>query len=153
MKRTKIIVLILILLVLCAGLAAGISAIVCRSALTVKTYDMPIEGVEQPFTAVCITDLHSREFGEDNAKLLEQIRAQQPDVIFTLGDLISRDATREEIACMGELLRRLREIAPVISSLGNHEEDYMRITGTDLRPVTPSRPAPLTKEHFGISIL
>ena len=151
MKRTKIIVLILILLVLCAGLAAGISAIVCRSALTVKTYDMPIEGVEQPFTAVCITDLHSREFGEDNARLLEQIRAQQPDVIFTLGDLISRDATREEIARMGELLRRLREIAPVISSLGNHEEDYMNRTGNDIRPVIADAGAALLDEECGIA--
>ena len=104
---------ILIIFIIGAAAAAGISAAICRSALTVREYELPLEGVERPFTAVCVTDLHGRQFGRDNARLLELIRAQQPDVIFTLGDLIGRGAFDEEVARMGELLRALPEIAPV----------------------------------------
>ena len=142
---------ILIIFIIGAALAAGISAAICRSALTVREYELPLEGVERPFTAVCITDLHGRQFGRDNEKLLELIRAQQPDVIFTLGDLIGRGASDGEVARMGELLRALREIAPVYSSLGNHEEDYMRITGRDLRPGIRDAGAALLDEDCEIA--
>ncbi len=127
--------LISIILLLCAGLAAGISAIICRSALTVREYELTLDGITQPFTAVCITDLHSREFGRDNAGLLERVRAQRPDVIFTLGDLISRDASEEKVERMCRLYGALRQIAPVYASFGNHEQDYMRRTGTALGPL------------------
>ena len=76
---------------LAAGIAAGISIVVCRSALTVREYDLPTEGVERPFTAVCITDLHGRQFGRDNEKLLELIRATMThgeDVARTLSKLL-----------------------------------------------------------------
>lgn len=148
MQHTKNrVMLILIILLVCAALAAGISAIVCRKALTVREYDVPVEGVSQPFTAVCITDLHSREFGWDNETLLAEVRARQPDVIFTLGDLISRSADDEDVARMCDFLRALREIAPVFSSLGNHEEDYMKLTGKDLRPLIQDTGAILVDEQ------
>ena len=133
-------------LVLAAAVPVGISAIVCRSALAVRDYEIPIEGVKQPFKAVCITDLHSREFGKDNARLMEQIRAQEPDVIFTLGDLISRDASDAEVERMGRFYQALTEIAPVYASFGNHEEDYMKRTGTDLRPLIRDAGAVLLDE-------
>lgn len=142
---------ILIISIICAGITAGISAAVCRSSLTVKKYDIPVKGVEQPFTAVCITDLHSREFGRDNFHLLEQIRTQQPDVIFTLGDLISRTTSDGEVERMGQFLASLREIAPVYSSFGNHEEDYMKRTGTDLRPLIRDSGADLLDEECRIA--
>ena len=154
MNRSKNrIMLLLIILLLGAALTAGISAIVCRKALTVCEYDVPIEGVSQPFTAVCITDLHSREFGRDNEKLLAEIRARQPDVIFTLGDLISRNADDEDVAQMCVFLRALREIAPVFSSLGNHEEDYMKLTGKDLRPLIQDAGATLLDEQGGVALI
>lgn len=133
--------------VLAAGIAAGISIVVCRSALTVREYDLPTEGVERPFTAVCITDLHSREFGRDNEKLLAEIRARKPDVIFSLGDLISRSAGEKEVARMCDFLRALREIAPVYASFGNHEEDYTALSGKDLRPLIRDTGAILLDEE------
>ncbi len=135
MKRNRIIRIIVMIILLCAVLTVGISAIVCRFALTVRPYELPIAGLRQSFTAVCISDLHSMEFGKDNARLLEKIRSQQPDVIFSLGDLINRDASDAEVQDMCAFLKALEEIAPVYASLGNHEEDYMKKTGTDLRPL------------------
>ena len=138
---------ILIILVMGTVLAAGISAVICRSALTVREYELSLKGVEQPFTAVCITDLHSREFGKDNENLLAQIRAQQPDMIFTLGDLINRDASQKDLENMGRFYSALRQIAPVYASLGNHEEDYMNRSGADLRPLIRDSGAVLLDEE------
>ena len=117
---------------LAAGIAGTISAGACQKTLKVCEYDVPIEGIQHPFIAVCITDLHNREFGLDNEKLLAEIQAQRPDVIFTLGDLINRNADDEDVVKMCDFLRALGEIAPVFSSFGNHEQDYMKRNGKDL---------------------
>ena len=129
------------------GIATGISGVVCHSALTVREYDFPIEGIERPLTAVCITDLHGREFGQNNGKLLAEIQAQKPDVIFTLGDLISRTVGEKEVAKMCDFLHTLWEIAPVYSSFGNHEVDYMALSGKDLRPLIRDAGAYLLDEE------
>ena len=156
MKQTKNkienkIMRLLIILVFGAILAAGISATICRSALTVSEYELPMKGVEHKLAAVCITDLHGRKFGQDNARLLELIRMQQPDVIFTLGDLISRSASDDDLVQIGELLKALQIIAPVYSSFGNHEEDYMQITGQDLRPILCDTDAVLLDEECQVA--
>ena len=142
---------LLIIFFLCTILAAGISAAICRSTLRVRKYELTMEGVEHQFTAVCITDLHGREFGQDNVRLLKQVRIQQPDVVFTLGDLISRNASGNDLAQMCELLKALQEIAPVYSSLGNHEEDYMQITGQDVRPILCDTGAVLLNEECQVT--
>ena len=147
MEIYKKILIVTTVAALAVGIAAGISILNCHSTLTIREYYLPIKGVERQFTAVCVTDLHGRKFGENNINLLEQIRLQQPDVIFTLGDLISRSASEDDLAQMGELLKVLQEIAPVYSSLGNHEEDYMQITGQNIRPILRDTGAVLLDEE------
>lgn len=125
----------------------GISAVVCYHSLTVNEFDVQIDGVRQPFTAVVLTDLHSREFGEENGTLLEKIRAQHPDVIFSIGDMINQDASQEEVDRFLVLLTRLTKIAPVYVSYGNHEKAYMRDGGKDLAPLIADTGAVLLDEE------
>lgn len=146
-KRYQQILIILAVLALAWGVAAGISVFVCRRALTAREYDVQIPGVEQPFTAVMLTDLHSMEFGENNETLLAQIRDSSPDVIFTVGDMISRDASDDEVDRFLALLRALRQIAPVYSSYGNHERDYIASGGRDLAPRIAETGAVLLQER------
>ena len=124
----------LLLIIITAILTLVISVIVCHNVLAVKEYDYRMKNIRQPFTAVCITDLHEREFGQHNSKLLKLICAQQPDVIFTLGDLINRSADDDDVEQMCEFLHLLREIAPVYYSFGNHEKDFIAKTGKKLQP-------------------
>ena len=133
-KRFHIGLLILAAMILFCVIAAGISAIVCSFSLTVREYDIEIRNIEQPFTAVLITDLHSKEYGENNEKLLDRIEAQKPAVIFVVGDMIDNDATDPEVNRFLTLLEKLRKIAPVYYSYGNHEKSYMQNTGIDLAP-------------------
>ena len=122
----------LLALLLALVLTAGISAVVCRFSLKVTAYAVAVRGLTAPCRAVVLSDLHSREYGKENAALLARVAEQQPDAIFCIGDFISRDATEAELQQLYALLRRLGEIAPVFWSPGNHEVAYMNDHGFGL---------------------
>ena len=65
-----------------------------------------------------ISDLHGAQFGRDNERLIEAVRATEPDMIAVTGDLTD-DA--KEVPSMLEAVRRLAEIAPTYYITGNHE--------------------------------
>ncbi len=133
-KKIRICLGIIGALIFACALAVGVSAFVCYSCLTVHEYDVQIDGIEHPFTAVVLTDLHGREFGEGNETLLDQVRAQQPDVIFSIGDMINGSGDEAEAQRFLSLLAKLREIAPVYVSYGNHEQQFFANGGSDLAP-------------------
>lgn len=126
--------LLKILLAVIAASAAAVltSIVVCLFALKVTEYDVELDGVDSPARIVCISDLHSRQFGRENARLLRKIAAQEPDAIFAVGDLISSDADDDDVSAMLTLLEKLNGIAPTYYSLGNHEAAYIKRTGDGL---------------------
>lgn len=109
-----------------------VSITVSYFCLKVTDYTVKLDGITRDAKIVCITDLHSKEFGRGNSRLLAKIKAQKPDAIFADGDLISSDAEDEDVTKMLTLLRKLQEIAPVYYSIGNHEQRYMERTQDDL---------------------
>lgn len=121
----KMLLKIVLGVLLAAVLASAVSAVVCSRELKVTEYDVGIDGLTSPARVVVISDLHSREYGEDNSTLLALIAAQHPDAVFAVGDMINRSADEEDILQFLELLVKLQEIAPVYYSPGNHESDYM----------------------------
>lgn len=133
-ERFRLGLSILAAVIVIGVLVVVISIIVCGSSLAVHEYDVGIDGVEQPFTAVLLTDLHDKQYGRDNEKLLEKIRAQSPEVIFCVGDMINEDADDAEVDRFCTLLEKLCGIAPVYVSYGNHEMTYMTTGGQDLAP-------------------
>ena len=69
---------------------------------------------------VVLGDLHSTYFGEKNETLLEAVRAQEPEYIFLVGDLV--DAFREVPGgYVQETAAGLADIAPTYYVTGNHE--------------------------------
>ena len=146
-KRFHIGLLILAAVILVCVIAAGISAIVCSFRLAVRDYDVKIDGIEKPFKAVLLTDLHDKQYGKDNARLLKKVKAQEPDVIFVVGDMINEDADEAEVDRFCALLKKLTEIAPVYCSYGNHETAYIRDTGEDLAPLIAETGAVLLNEE------
>ena len=69
---------------------------------------------------VVLGDLHSAFFGEKNETLLETVRAQRPEYIFLVGDLL--DAFRDiPEGYARETAASLSAIAPTYYVTGNHE--------------------------------
>lgn len=80
-----------------------------------------------------ITDLHSIEFGKNNANLISAIDKLSPDVIFVTGDMFSATEFKssddtynrnyDEESLVGfKLLKELSKKYDIIYSVGNHEE-------------------------------
>ncbi len=145
-RRFHIGLSILAAVILICVLAVVISILVCCCSLAVHEYDVHIDGIKQPFTAILLTDLHDKQYGRDNEGLLEKVRAQSPDVIFCAGDMINEDADDAEVDRFCALLERLGEIAPVYVSYGNHEKAYMSAAKKDLVPLIAGTGAVLLDE-------
>ncbi|MCR4926002.1 MAG: metallophosphoesterase [Clostridiales bacterium] len=71
-----------------------------------------------------LSDLHSKQFGKFNTKLLNKVKNEQPDIIVFTGDLIN-DKGRNIDKTM-RFVSALSEIAPLYYVCGNHEHrlDY-----------------------------
>ena len=67
---------------------------------------------------VHLSDLHGKQFGEDNARLLAAVEELEPDLIAITGDLIDRV---EQYEMLPALARDLTAIAPTYYVTGNHE--------------------------------
>lgn len=126
----RILVLIAVLVIL-AAVWLGISIHRSATELTVVNYQIPA-AVTESIRIVQLSDLHSDEYGQENADLIALVEAQQPDLIFLTGDMLNRKGTAEDVPPLCALISRLTEIAPVYWSDGNHERTFMRSTGVEL---------------------
>lgn len=66
-----------------------------------------------------ISDLHNKEFGENNKVLIDMVKSIEPDIIAITGDFIDSYKCDTEVAL--ETAKALVEIAPVYFVTGNHE--------------------------------
>ncbi len=85
--------------------------------ITVVSEELPakLDGLR----IVQISDLHNAEFGNGNAKLLEMIVAEKPDIILLTGDIY--DERKGSFRSPLEFAVRAAEIAPTYFIAGNHE--------------------------------
>lgn len=98
-----------------------VGVLVSYRLLTVTNYSICDNKLSADTKVVVLSDLHGSVFGKDNKKLLEKVRGLEPDVIFTVGDMINSDSA--DLSAFESVFRGLCEIAPVYSTLGNHELD------------------------------
>lgn len=95
--------------------------------LNITTLDIKTDKTTASFRAVLLSDLHNREYGEGNKRLLREIYKLEPDVIFVVGDMLNKDDDNRDIAI--HLYSELCKIASVYCCLGNHEHDYPDLDG------------------------
>ena len=72
-------------------LMLGISLSTSSHALTTTHYTLSSTTISS-LRIVQLTDLHNSEFGEENSRLIDAVRAQSPDLILLTGDLLYREA-------------------------------------------------------------
>lgn len=76
---------------------------------------------ETPFSVVFLSDLHNVSYGENNARLLQEINSQEPEAVLVAGDLLvagKEPQTGEALSLMDRLTRQY----PVYYANGNHEQ-------------------------------
>ncbi|MDX5982134.1 metallophosphoesterase [Exiguobacterium profundum] len=99
------------------------------NGLTVRTYDVTSDklSADESLRIVLLSDLHSASYGYKQSILIDQVRAQKPDLIALPGDLLDRYRSPEPAF---ELIEGLEGIAPMYFVTGNHEidgsDDYVR---------------------------
>lgn len=123
MNNKKIIIIILILIFIAVLIFC--ECIRSNNFLTVNNYVIKNNELKNPVRFAFISDLHNKEFGEDNCDLVNLIAEQQPDFIAVGGDMITR--TYENNDNMKTILTQIAKIAPVYCCLGNHESDLSYI--------------------------
>lgn len=116
--------IVLAILAVCVGANVWYS----RTHYKIVFYQDDSPYVTDNIRVVFITDLHSRQYGKDNEKLLADVRALKPDVILLGGDMINRGDT--DYTPVLDLCGRLSQIAPLYGVLGNHESERMYTQAT-----------------------
>lgn len=71
------------------------------------------------YTILQISDLHNKDFGDNNKKLINKIIDISPDMIVITGDLI--DAYKTNINVALDFIKEIKHYAPIYYVNGNHE--------------------------------
>ncbi len=105
-------------------------------------YRLSSDKISKPVKFVLLSDLHDKEYGTSNCKLLEAINEENPDAVLVAGDMLTARPQKEgqysDVSI--RLISNLTREYPVYYGLGNHEakmnwskksfgsqfEDYMR---------------------------
>lgn len=98
--------------------------------LQVSVSEISSEKISDEIRIVQLSDNHNSVFGENNKKLIELVKEQNPDLVLITGDIVNSDEANTDIAT--NLITALCDIAPVYVSVGNHEVEYQDNYKTDL---------------------
>jgi len=79
------------------------------------------EHLREDVKIVFLSDLHNRNYGENNSQILEAIRDEEPDLILVGGDMVVAKVQKGYDHAL-ELMKRLPQICPVYACNGNHEQ-------------------------------
>ena len=119
--------------------AMGAGIIPSYYSLEVSDYEFENEKIQESVKLVQLSDIHNAEFGKENQRLLKKLKECEPDLI---------NSDENEISPMLDLVKKLREIAPIYFSLGNHEIEYEKRTGIDLTEKLEKAGAKVLEEKF-----
>ena len=117
-KRNKSVLIIALSLVLTLILFACVNLYLSNNTFSSSFYTVKSDKIEHSIRIVQLSDLHNKEYGENNVNLISEIEKAKPDLIITTGDML--DGYLEENENLSVLLKELVKIAPVYSSYGNH---------------------------------
>ena len=114
-----------------------------NSAIEITQHTISSKSIPKAFDGFKIaqvSDLHNKEYGDNNQELLDFIRNEKPDIIVITGDLLDCRNTDYNVAI--QFCKGAAEIAPTYYITGNHEAWL-----TELNLLTE------TLEHWGVTYL
>ena len=114
--------ILLVLTLACSAVMTGY-ALYYRTHYTIRFYQETSQKVSTNIRIAVISDIHCREYGENNEALISDLQALKPDLILFLGDMVIRD--EDDYLPALNLVSALTGIAPCFGVLGNHESERM----------------------------
>lgn len=93
-----------------------------NNSITINEITFKNDSIPESFNGykiLQISDLHNKEFGNNQNKILGKIKEINPDIIVVTGDLIDANKTNVDVAM--ELINGAVKVAPVYYVSGNHE--------------------------------
>lgn len=121
------------------GAAAWLRSRYERDHFVVEETTITSEKIQKPRKLVFLSDLHDKEFGAGNDRLLSSIRHIKPDLILIGGDTMVVKEGKESLAVTERLLQGLSELkldgengetfSPEIYYAGGNHEQRMRWQG------------------------
>ena len=101
-----------------------VATLISNGFIKIAEYNVDLPDFSGNGRIVVISDLHGKEYGKDNYRLLDKISEQKPDAIFVVGDMLDDSDADNDFAKTTTLLIELSDIAPIYLSLGNQEKEY-----------------------------
>ena len=123
--------ILLILALACGAVMTGY-ALYYRTHYTINFYQETSKKVSGNIRIAVISDIHNREYGENNEVLISDLQALKPDLILFLGDIVTRD--EDNYQPMLHLVSALSGVAPCYGVLGNHESERIYYGGDKALP-------------------
>lgn len=127
MKQKHRIISYIVIVILIGVFLFAVDLILSQKYISVTRYRYQNPEIKHSFKIVDLTDLHNFQYGDENCRLINKVKNESPDVIFLTGDMLNADEERTDI--LMNLIQQLVNIAPVYASLGNHEIEYMQLSG------------------------
>ncbi|MEG1790326.1 MAG: metallophosphoesterase [Oscillospiraceae bacterium] len=105
--------------------------IICAALLLLGKYGLSVTHLEissarlpsafDGFRVVQLSDLHGSSFGRGNARLINAVAKETPDVIVLTGDFLDEGKADAELPELETLVASLLKLAPVCYVSGNHD--------------------------------
>ena len=114
----------------CIALGAVCAGVVCMESIreqwnfNVTKYQICTSKINphmKPKRMIFLSDLHNHEYGQNNIRLLQAVKAACPDLILIGGDMLVGKRGRSAKAAL-QFVSKLPKIAPVYYANGNHEQ-------------------------------
>ena len=93
-----------------------------NNSITINEIEFKNDNIPDSFKGykiLQISDLHNKEFGKEQEKILSKINKINPDIIVVTGDLIDSNNTNVDVAM--KLINKVINISPRYYISGNHE--------------------------------
>ena len=119
-KKPNIVLLILLILAIALVMTVVVNVFINRN-FTVSFYQIRSEKVSDNIRIIELSDLHNKQYGKNNSKLVGKIKALNPDLIVYAGDMMNYK--NDDYSVLWNLTEQLSEIAPIYACHGNNELD------------------------------
>ena len=114
---------ILLVIVIVGLVIVAVSSLIDNNVIKKRCYTIKDSRIKKDLRFVFLSDLHGNSFGNDNVRLIEDIKAVNPDFILIGGDMITAKTNKMGEGYWNNALKLFEGLSDykLIYGIGNHE--------------------------------